>query len=158
VKNSAVDELILGRFLTTYGPPNTEDPDGFANEYRKALGGVRRDVLKRVSDHVVWKHVYPTWPTVGRCLEVLRSINLETPPTEPAEPKWEIKPRSEASKQRVAEMAAVFAAKMRALEDAYVQSLPAPAPVDAISWPARQYGLMAAGKWCLSLFLARQVK
>ena len=77
--------LIIDRFLTLYGEPNTDDLEAFFAEYRKALGGVRRDILARLSDRVVWNHKFPTWPTVGNCLTILEKLRISemAPPAFP---------------------------------------------------------------------------
>ena len=155
---SAFQRLIIDRFLTTYGAPDTENVEGFFGEYKRALGGVRRDVLSKLSDRIVWQHVYPTWPTVGRCLTELRSLNAEMHGRTPEQPqeRWTRKVPSADERARVAALTRDFRANMESLESEYVSTLPSQTSADSMSWASRQLGLLAAGKFCLSAFFARR--
>lgn len=71
---SSVEELVVRRFGKLYGPPTSPDPDGFADEYHKALDGTNPKLLEEAIDEVVKRQTIPAWPTVGACVEAVHQV------------------------------------------------------------------------------------
>lgn len=71
---SSVEELVVRRFGKLYGPPTSPDPDGFADEYHKALDGTNPKILEEAIDEVVKQQIIPAWPTVGACVEAVNAV------------------------------------------------------------------------------------
>jgi hypothetical protein len=71
---SSVEELVVRRFGKLYGPPTSPDPDGFADEYHKALDGTNPKLLEEAIDEVVKRQIIPAWPTVGACVEAVNQV------------------------------------------------------------------------------------
>lgn len=72
--NQEVNQRVLRRFMTVYGEPNTVDPDGLFEEFSKALGGTRPDILTKGVDRVIKAHTFPAWPTVGEVVKECRLV------------------------------------------------------------------------------------
>lgn len=105
------DRLIVDRFTNLYGAPNAVDPAEFVNEYRKALGTLRTDILQKVSDRAVWNNTYHAWPTVGRCREIAEAVRQEYYPFRLEFPTVDTSdwvPPTESAKRRSADLAKSF--------------------------------------------------
>lgn len=67
-------DLMLERFHTLYGPPQTDNPEAFVEEYRNALANYHDDIVKAATDKIILEQDKPWWPTPGRCRQVAREV------------------------------------------------------------------------------------
>jgi hypothetical protein len=70
---SAVQDLMLGRFLTLYGEPKTDNLEAFFDEYERALKGTAREILQLAADRVIKAQEFRSWPTPGECLKAVQA-------------------------------------------------------------------------------------
>lgn len=66
---SAIQELVLARFLTLYGEPKTDNLESFIAEYEAALAGMGREVLISGANRVIRAQEFRSWPTPGECVK-----------------------------------------------------------------------------------------
>jgi hypothetical protein len=111
-----VSTLVIRRFTTLYGPPTTDDPNGFIAEYHKALQGTDAAILEAAIDAVVKRQGVPAWPPVGACVEAVNEV-AERRVAERRRQEEPVKERIEPTpeqKARVKAIAAQFQAKLAA--------------------------------------------
>lgn len=150
------DKFIALRFLNLYGEPAAADRRAFVDEYRKALGSTRTDILEKASDYVVKHHAYPTWPTIGECRSAIQLIADELHSRNDREASLReqfnlaksMDNRPRFTKKQLAEcdeLVAKFKAHCAALEDERAEVVPLQ-KTDRKSWIAREKALHALGK------------
>lgn len=74
---SEIDDIVLRRFHALYGAPETSNAQLFAEEYRNALAGTDRDILREAVDRLVKAHSFRTWPTIGEVRRLIDVVALE---------------------------------------------------------------------------------
>jgi hypothetical protein len=70
-------EQVFSRFATAFGDPKTDDAERLAEEFRKALAGTSREVLRRAVDGLIKTHRFPTWPTIGDLFHAVQTAGTE---------------------------------------------------------------------------------
>lgn len=68
------DTILIERFATLFGKPNTPNPKGFLDEYRREFGGLDAELLQATVNDIVRSHEYPTWPTIGAIHKSLKHV------------------------------------------------------------------------------------
>jgi hypothetical protein len=113
----SVDQLVIGRFLTLYGAPTTNDFAAFADEYRRAIGNPDAGVLLEAVDRVVRRHTYARlWPTVGVVLEAVHAVASERRHLQRPAPVEQWPAPSAEAKARVAALVAGAVARLTELD------------------------------------------
>lgn len=67
-------KLMGERFLALYGPPQTENPEGYFAEWRRVFDGMDAEVLSAATDLVIRQHRFANWPTIGECCEAVEKV------------------------------------------------------------------------------------
>lgn len=63
----------IARLNTLYGPPATDDPAGFIDEYRRSLAGFSPEAMQHGLDYAVRNNPRPFWPPVGAIYQAMKS-------------------------------------------------------------------------------------
>ena len=69
---SLVSDEMLSRLSRMFGDPRTNDPDGYMDEFERALRGYSRDVLIQATNELIDNAARPFWPTVGEARAACR--------------------------------------------------------------------------------------
>jgi hypothetical protein len=151
-----IDQIIVVRFTNLYGAPLALDPVRFVDEYKTAMASCDSSLLERAIDRVVQRHNYPTWPTVGECVNAYRALSSDRARANEKEidrrqeiPKRE--PPSKESRERVAKMVEECKARLLAVDTigCAIPTATWQAP-NRDQWFERQQRLLREGKWCAS--------
>ena len=73
----SISEIVVKRFISVYGTPDTPDPKGLIAEYNRALSGTDVALLQRAIDKAIDKHAYRNWPTIGECKGMIAVVAAE---------------------------------------------------------------------------------
>ena len=72
-----VRDAMLNRFMTAFGSPKVNNPDGFVAEFVRAVGSFSDAVLRRAADIVIDKRVYKGWPSIGDVVKACEAAKVE---------------------------------------------------------------------------------
>lgn len=66
--------LMADRFLALYGPPQTDNPRLFFEEYKRCFDGMDPEILTAAVNLVVSRREFPSWPTIGECNKAVERV------------------------------------------------------------------------------------
>lgn len=115
-----VDDLVIRRFATLYGPPTTDDAPAFIAEYHEALDGTDPDILRQAISVVVKRQTVPAWPVVGECVAAVNAAAQRRAAERGRERREAEPPRRQPTaeeKARVDALVKAMAAKLRGHRD-----------------------------------------
>lgn len=70
-----VNQMVFEKFQALYGPPKTENPDLFMDEYEKHLSGYADEILEKAVDLVVAEFAGTWgWPPIGMIREACKRV------------------------------------------------------------------------------------
>jgi hypothetical protein len=136
--NINVQKIVISRFVTVFGAPQSADPVALAEEYSRALAFFPAPVLERAVDHLVAEHSYGGWPRIAECVSVCKKF---LPPPEPKPlPAYEADPGfvspTKAQRERVRALVADLRLGMQQVINE--QERPRSPEIDAEGWAKRR--------------------
>lgn len=104
--------MIVRRFRAAFGPPDTDDYAQLLAEYRRALGGWDPAIIEAAVDHLIDRHPFRSWPTIGAITAaaeaVAKRLLLERRARMRSLPAPQQAARSPEERARVAALVAAF--------------------------------------------------
>lgn len=71
-----VFSTIIGRLLTLYGEPKTENVEGYLTEYAERLKGYSDTELEAAADDLIGRQMFRSWPTIAECVKACDAARI----------------------------------------------------------------------------------